>query len=192
MGKKYIITCALVSVLLLVVGCKPEPVTTTVNVTKTITPAAQTITITPTAQTITVTKTETTTKTVSATTPSTTTTTTPSTTTTTTPSATTTAVTPVHELPEFTTEDGLFRLGATSIYAAFGGVMISGTVWYLGSEAKVNVDVTITCYSATGAVFGEATATVYSLKPGVEGTYKINCAVPFEGVYSYSLDAVVK
>ncbi len=87
--------------------------------------------------------------------------------------------------------DGQFRLGPTQIYEAFGGVMITGTVYNLGTE-KVSVDVTITCYDAKGAVFGTATTTVYSLEPGVEGTYKINCTVPFIGVYSYSLDAVAK
>jgi hypothetical protein len=185
MKKIKIIVCALMLVSsVILVGCQAEPVTTTIIQTETNT-LVQTITA---VQTTTATKTEikTITSTVSDT-PKTTT----STSSTSKTSTQTSTVTQTTQLGEVMSSDGQFRLGPTQIYEAFGGVMITGTVYNLGTE-KVNVDVTITCYDAKGAVFGTATTTVYSLEPGVEGTYKINCTVPFIGVYSYSLDAVAK
>jgi hypothetical protein len=81
MRKIQIIASTLIMVLLLtLIGCDVEPVTTTIMETKTVTPAAQTVTITPTTQTVTVTETKTITSTVPSTTMSTSTSTSQSTT----------------------------------------------------------------------------------------------------------------
>jgi hypothetical protein len=140
MKKIQIIACAFYHWFLLTVhvGCQVEPVTTTIIQTKTDTVAQTTTAV----QKITVTKTETitTTATVSDTTKTTT-----SISSTSEISTQTSAVTQTTQLGEVMSSDGQFRLGPTQIYEAFGGVMITGTVYNLGTE-KVSVDVTISCY----------------------------------------------